>query len=79
MTWRYLRFCSGPLPVSAKVDRRRAPHRQLDDAVDLLTVTDHAKILTPGCFLGVASKIRAGDMVVMSELGATQTRRWEVG
>ena len=73
MIWYYLCRCSGPLPVAAKVDRRCARHRQLNDPVDLLTVTGGAIILTPGRFLGVANKIRTGDVMVMSKFAAPQT------
>ena len=60
------------LPIAAEIDRRLAPHRQPDDAVDLLTVIDAAEVLAPGCFPGVADEIRPGDVVVMSEFAAAQ-------
>ena len=61
------------LPVTAEVDRRPAPHRQPDDAVDLLAVADAAEILPPGRFAGIANEIGSGDMVVMAEFAAAQT------
>ena len=44
---------------------------------DLLAVADAAQVLTPRHFLGVADKIWPGDMVVVPEFAAAQTR--EVG
>src|SRR3954464_11517396 len=61
------------LPVAAEVDRRPAPHRHPDDAVDLVAVTDAAEVLTPGRLAGITDEIRPGDMVVMSEFTAAQT------
>ena len=40
--------------------------------MDLLAVTDAAQILAPGRLLSVTNKIGPGDVVVMSELAATQ-------
>jgi hypothetical protein len=62
----------GALPVTAKVHRRSAPHRQSHDAVDLLAVADAAQVLAPSRLLSVTNKIRPGDVVVMSEFAATQ-------
>jgi len=63
----------GTLPVAAEVDRRPAPHRQSDDAIDLLAVADAAEILPPGRLAGVADEIRPGDVVMMAEFTAAQT------
>src|SRR6185369_6152333 len=68
---------SRALPVSAKIHRRWTPHRQPGHAVDLLAVADAAQVLAPGGLLGVAQKIPPGDVVVMTEFAAAQTR--EVG
>jgi hypothetical protein len=56
------------LPITAEINRRSAPHRQADHAVDLLAVADPAQVLAPGRLLSVADEILPGDVVVMSEL-----------
>ena len=58
------------LPVTAEIDRRTAPHRQSDHAVNLLAVADATQVFAPGRLLGVAEKIRPSDVVVMSEFAA---------
>src|SRR3984885_5585555 len=60
-----------------EIDRGPTPHRQPDDAVDLLAVADAAAVLTPRHFLGVAEKIPPGDMVMVPEFAAPQAR--EIG
>ena len=62
------------LPVPAEIDRGPTPHRQPDDAVDLLAFADAAAVLTPRHFLGVAEKIPPGDMVMVPEFAAPQAR-----
>jgi hypothetical protein len=61
------------LPVAAEIDRRSAPHRQSNHAVDLLAVADAAQVLAPSGLLSIADKVRPGDVVVMSEFAATQS------
>src|SRR6201989_119823 len=76
----YMRYAvggPGTLPVAAEVDRRPAPHRQSDDAIDLLAVADAAEILPPGRLAGVADEIRPGDVVLMA--GATAAQTGEIG
>src|SRR4051812_6681255 len=65
------------LPIAAEIHRRAAAHRQPRDAINLLAVADAAQVLAPGRLLGVANKIGSGDMVVVSEFAAPQTR--EIG
>jgi len=67
------------LPVAAEVDRWPAPHRQPDDAVDLLAVADAAVVLTPRHFLDVTEKIPPGDVMMMPEFAAPQTREIGLG
>ena len=61
-----------PLPITTKIDGRRAPHCQSDDAVRLFAVADAAQVLAPGCLLGVAEQVRPGDMMMVAELGPAQ-------
>ena len=60
------------LPVSAEIDRGRAPHRQSDDAVRLFAVADAAQVLAPGCLLGVAEQVGPGDVMMVAEFGPAQ-------
>jgi hypothetical protein len=62
------------LPVATEIHRWLAPHRQADNAVHLLAVADAAVVLSPAGFLGIAAEIPPGDMVVMPQLAAAQTR-----
>ena len=59
---------------SHRIDRWLALHRQANNAVHLLAVADAAVVLSPACFLGIAAEIPPGDMVVMPQLAAAQTR-----
>lgn len=63
------------LPVATEINRRLAPHRQSNHAVDLLAVADTAQVLPPGGLLSVANKVRLGDVVVMAEFAAMQTEK----
>jgi hypothetical protein len=44
------------LPITAEINRRSAPHRQADHAVDLLAVADPAQVLAPGRLLSVTDE-----------------------
>ena len=61
------------LPVSAEIDRGRAPHRQSDDAVRLFAVADAAQVLAPGCLLGIAEQVGPGDVMMVAEFGPAQS------
>jgi hypothetical protein len=63
--------------VAAEIDRGPAPHRRPDDAVDLLAVADAAAVLMPCHFLIATVKMRPGDVMMMAEFAAPQTR--EIG
>jgi len=58
-----------PLPVAAKIDAWLTRHGELSDASDLFAVGDAAAVFPPGCLLGVAEEIGAGDVVVVTGLG----------
>ena len=59
------------LPVAAKIDRGRTPHRQSGDAAHLLAIAGAAEVFAPSGFLGVSGKIGSGDMVMVSKLTTT--------
>jgi hypothetical protein len=61
-----------PLPVAREVDRRSAPHRQADDAIDLLAVADATEVVAPDGLLGVAKQIGACDVMVMTGFATAQ-------
>src|SRR5664279_970583 len=69
---------AGTLPVAAEIHRRLAPHRQTNNAVDLLAVADATVVLSPGGFLGIAEEVRPGEVVVMPQLAAAQAREIRV-
>jgi hypothetical protein len=64
----------GPLPIAVEVHARLSSHRQGHHAPDLGAVVRPAAIFTPRALLGVAAKIGAADMVVMTLLGSAHTR-----
>ena len=61
-----------PLPVPHEVRAGGLGEGQGGDAAGLVPVGHAAVILAPGRFLSVAEQVGAGDMVVVSSLGATE-------
>jgi hypothetical protein len=59
-----------PLPVSAKINGRLVSEGEPRHAVDLLAVGQAPVILTPRGLLREPEKVRAGDMMMVSDLSA---------
>ena len=58
-----------PLPVPAEIDARLAPHRQRYHAIDLDAVRVPPMILAPRRFLREPYQVRAGEMMMVANLG----------
>ena len=58
------------LPVSAEIDARLVRHREGHDPVNLRAVGLALVILAPSCLLGKSDEVRAGYVVMVSNLAA---------
>src|SRR5436309_2681083 len=71
--------CPASLPISAEIDARLVAHHQRYDAIDLAAVGIAPMIFPPRCLLREADQIRAGNVVVVSDLAAPQPREETFG
>jgi hypothetical protein len=80
---RYLNFSNrqrlAPLPIAAEIDARLIPHRQHRHAIDLKAVRVAPMILTPGALLREPGEVRAGEVVMMADLGAAHAGEERLG
>jgi hypothetical protein len=63
-----------PLPIAAEIDRGRADHGLSHHGMRLLPIADPTKVLTPCGLPRVANEVGPGDVMMVSQFGATQTR-----
>jgi len=61
-----------PLPIAAEI-QRLLRHRQTRKAVHLFAIRGAAVIFPPRRFLRVTEQIRASDVMMVTDLGATHT------
>ena len=63
-----------PLPVAGEIDARLVLHAEGDDPVNLIAVAVAAMILAPCRFLREPDQVRAGDVVMVADLGPAHPR-----